>query len=319
MITYAKNRALREEMYRAYNNRASAGATDNTPVIERLLALRRESARLLGFDNFAEYSMATKMATLTTAGRLLDDLSAAAMPRAAKELEELRAFAKAKGEAAELQWWDVSYWAERLRAAKYELTEEELKPYLSLPSVLDGMFKVMRVFERFWGVVFVFGGRFRLNNNNTIARIVHPTDNTQHLKTTPNDTTNTQRHPTTPNTQQHPTLNKTARQAPVRRRDRRRRRPGAGVAPRRPLLRGQGVQRHPHRPPLPRPLRAPLGEARRRVDGLCDRPLGAAGPRGAEGQAAGRGGGVQPGAAGGAGGARADDRARRDDAVPRVW
>lgn len=143
MITYAKSRALREELYRAYSNRASSGAGDNTPVIERMLALRRESAQLLGFDSYAEYSMATKMATLQTANKLLSDLGAVALPHAGKELAELRAFAKAQGEAGELQWWDLSYWAERLRAAKYDLTEEELKPYLELSNVLGGMFKVI--------------------------------------------------------------------------------------------------------------------------------------------------------------------------------
>ncbi|KAI8465022.1 MAG: hypothetical protein J3K34DRAFT_438374 [Monoraphidium minutum] len=148
ILTHAKNRALREEMYRAYVTRASSGDGDNTPLIDRVLALRQEKAKLLGFESFAHLSMASKMATLENAEQLLEELRSAALPAARRDLEEVRDFAKQQGEEAELKWWDVAYWAERLREARYELNDEELRPYFALPNVLDGLFKTAkRLFE----------------------------------------------------------------------------------------------------------------------------------------------------------------------------
>lgn len=82
------------------------------------------------------------MATLDKAEQLLEELRAAAYPAAQRDLDEVKAFAKEQGEQEELKWWDVAYWAERLREARYELNDEELRPYFSLPAVLDGLFKV---------------------------------------------------------------------------------------------------------------------------------------------------------------------------------
>ena len=157
--SHAENRALREKVYRAYLARASqffapfaesAGKSekkvgDNAPLIERILTLRQEKAKLLGYDNFAEVSMAKKMATLETAESLLEDIRAKAKPAAERELEEIRAFAAERGapEASTgLMQWDVGFWSERLREAKYELKEEDLRPYFQLPAVIDGMFEL---------------------------------------------------------------------------------------------------------------------------------------------------------------------------------
>ena len=146
---HAKNRELREKVYRAYLARASEYAseggekTDNAPLIEKILTLRQEKAELLGYANFAEVSMARKMATLERAEELLEDIRSRARPAAERELEEIRAFAKEQGapEATTgLMQWDVGYWSERLREAKYELKEEDLRPYFQLPAVIDGMF-----------------------------------------------------------------------------------------------------------------------------------------------------------------------------------
>lgn len=148
VLTHAKNRALREEMYRAYVTRASSGDGDNTPIIDRVLSLRAEKAKLLGFSSFAELSMASKMASLDGAEKLLGELRAAAFPAAKRDLAEVREFAASQGEDRELLWWDVAYWAERLREARYELNDEELRPYFSLPAVLDGLFKLAnRLFD----------------------------------------------------------------------------------------------------------------------------------------------------------------------------
>lgn len=142
VITHSKNRALREEMYRANITRASSGEKDNSPLIEKVLSLKNEKAHLLGYENFAEVSMASKMATLDKAEALLEDLRSASWDAAVKDLEDVKAFAAKQGFKEELRQWDVSFWAERLREAKFNITDEELRPYFALPNVLKGLFQV---------------------------------------------------------------------------------------------------------------------------------------------------------------------------------
>lgn len=110
-------------MYRAYVSRASTGDIDNAPIITRILQLRQQQAQLLGFSSYAEVSLARKMATLSKAEGLLEELRAASYPAAKKDLDEVTAFAaEFDVEApATLQHWDVSYYAERLRENKYAL------------------------------------------------------------------------------------------------------------------------------------------------------------------------------------------------------
>ncbi|GAX73721.1 hypothetical protein CEUSTIGMA_g1174.t1 [Chlamydomonas eustigma] len=149
VLTHCKNRALREEMYRAYMTRASTGDVDNTPIISKILTLKQEKARLLGFKNFAELSMASKMAELDVAEKLLEELRVASLKAGKKDLEEVKEFAKLQGCTDELLWWDVTFWAERLREARYNINEEELRPYFALPNVLGGLFQVAK---RLFGV-----------------------------------------------------------------------------------------------------------------------------------------------------------------------
>lgn len=153
VLTYADNRVLRERVYTAYHTRASdqgpdAGRFDNSARIGEMLALRHEAARLLGFANAAEESLATKMAA--TPARVLDflhDLVRRAKPVALHELAELRDFAQSDLGLADLQPWDVGYAAEKLRQRKFSLSEEDLKPYFPLPAVIDGLFAIVaRVF-----------------------------------------------------------------------------------------------------------------------------------------------------------------------------
>ncbi|GLC35598.1 hypothetical protein PLESTB_000189600 [Pleodorina starrii] len=148
VMTHAKNRALREEVYRAYISRASSGDSDNGPLIERVLELRAEKSKLLGFDNFAQLSMASKMATLDKAEELLEELRSASHAAAERDKEDVQAFANSQGFEGQLEWWDVSYWAERLRESKYNISDEELRPYFALPNVLEGLFKLAnRLFD----------------------------------------------------------------------------------------------------------------------------------------------------------------------------
>ena len=145
-------RDLREKLYKAYVTRASSGELDNNPLIERILELRRQLADLLGFKNFAQLSLASKMASNVEAvEELLEELRRASYDAAVKDLEALKAFAASNGaaEAQDLQHWDISFWAERQREAKFAFTAEELRPYFPLPQVLDGLFGLVK---RLFGV-----------------------------------------------------------------------------------------------------------------------------------------------------------------------
>jgi len=149
----AHRRDLREKIYRAFIARAASGETDNTPLMEKILALRTEKARLLGFDTFARLSLATKMAPgVDGVEKLLEELLRASRASAEKDLEELRALARkgipgapADGNVA---LWDVEFLSERLREERFNFTEEELRPYFPLPRVLDGLFALAeRLFD----------------------------------------------------------------------------------------------------------------------------------------------------------------------------
>ncbi len=158
ILTFADNRALREQLYTAYNTRASdqgpqAGTHDNSARIETILALRHEAANLLGFDSNAHLSLADKMAgTPERVLRFLRELAAKAKPVARRELDELKVFAAAELGIADLQPWDVAYASEKLREQRFNFSEEDLKPYFPLPSVMQGLFTVA---ERVFGVKLV--------------------------------------------------------------------------------------------------------------------------------------------------------------------
>lgn len=146
VMQHARNRSLREEVYRAYVTRASSGDLDNTEIINQILKLRLEKAKLLGYSNFAEVSMAMKMATVDKAEELLEKLRAASWNSAVQDLEDIKSFSKQQGaaEADNLTHWDISFWSERLRESKYDINEEELRPYFSLPKVMDGLFSLAK-------------------------------------------------------------------------------------------------------------------------------------------------------------------------------
>lgn len=150
-LKYSQRRDLREQVYRAQVSRASTGELDNHPLIEQILQLKLEQAQRLGFTNWAEVSLASKMAgSVAEVEALLDDLRAAAYPAAQQELEALAACAARQGaaEAAALKPWDVSYWAEVLRQESFDLDSEALRPWFSLEQVLQGLFGLcQRLFD----------------------------------------------------------------------------------------------------------------------------------------------------------------------------
>ena len=155
VMTYADNRQLREELYTAYVTRASdhgphAGQWSNTDLMDQILALRHEAARLLGFNNYAERSLATKMAeSPDQVMEFLNDLAERSRPAAERELEDLRAFASEYNGHTDLQAWDIPYFSEKLRQQKYAISQEELKPWFPEPRVISGLFAIV---ERLYGL-----------------------------------------------------------------------------------------------------------------------------------------------------------------------
>ncbi|HAG81640.1 MAG TPA: peptidase M3 [Cyanobacteria bacterium UBA12227] len=146
-MQHSTRRDLREKLYKAFVSRASSGELDNNPLIERILELRQEKAKLLGFDSYAELSLASKMAPNVEAVEgLLEELRQASYDAAVKDLEALKAFAATKGaeEASDLKHWDISFWSERQREEKFAFSAEELRPYFPLPQVLDGLFGLVK-------------------------------------------------------------------------------------------------------------------------------------------------------------------------------
>ncbi|WP_204106022.1 MULTISPECIES: M3 family metallopeptidase [Spirulina sp. CCY15215] len=145
-LKYAKRRDLREKLYRARITRASRGKWDNNPIIDRLLALRKEQAKILGFSSYAEVSLAKKMASdVAAVEQLLEELRSPAYEASQKELAELKEFAQLD----DLKPWDIPFWSERQREEKFALNAEELRPYFPLPQVLDGLFGLI---QRLFGV-----------------------------------------------------------------------------------------------------------------------------------------------------------------------
>ncbi|MEW8134935.1 MAG: oligopeptidase A [Candidatus Thiodiazotropha endolucinida] len=155
VMTYADDRQLRREVYEAFATRASdqgphAGQWDNTEAMERILELRHEQAGLLGFSNYADRSLAKKMARSSDEViAFLTDLAERSRTQAERELNELREFASETYGFYDLQAWDIGYYAEKLRQVRHNISQEELKPYFPETRVLPGMFAVV---ERLYGI-----------------------------------------------------------------------------------------------------------------------------------------------------------------------
>ncbi|MGP9680069.1 oligopeptidase A [Halomonas sp. AOP27-A1-41] len=155
VVSYAENRELRREVYTAFVTRASdqgpdAGTFDNAPLMEEILALRQELAKLLGFNTYADFSLTTKMAD--SPEQVLDflgDLARRAVPQAKEEFAELSAYARDELGIDALEPWDIAYVSEKLREARHAISQEQLRPYFPAPHVINGLFQVV---ERLYGV-----------------------------------------------------------------------------------------------------------------------------------------------------------------------
>lgn len=153
IMTYCDNRDLRFELYQAYNTRASdqgpnAGKWDNTEIIKQILSLRDELAHLLGFETYADKSLATKMAeSIQQVIEFLTDLASKAKPQGEKELADLKRYAYEFFGASDIKPWDIAYYSEKQKQYLYTINDEELRPYFPEQTVINGLFEVVhRVF-----------------------------------------------------------------------------------------------------------------------------------------------------------------------------
>jgi oligopeptidase A len=148
----SENRELRRQMYTAYVTRASEGRLDNTPVIMETLRCRQELARLLGFENYGEYSIASKMARdPQQVVTFLRELAAKSRPVAKKEFSDLKTFASIELNLDRLEAWDIAFASERLRQQRYAYRQEDLKPYFPENQVIHGLFEVA---SKLYGLTF---------------------------------------------------------------------------------------------------------------------------------------------------------------------
>ena len=158
IMTHADNRDLRETMYRAYVTRASefdehtnakGESLNNADIMSQILSLREQKAKLLGFDNYAEVSLSTKMAdNVAEVEAFLRDLAEQATPTAKQDLAQLQKYAK-NHSIDDLQSWDSAYIAEKVKQSEFSLSQEEIRPYFPLPKVIDGLFAIV---ERLYGI-----------------------------------------------------------------------------------------------------------------------------------------------------------------------
>lgn len=157
-MKFSERRDLREKMYRQYNTRAFGGELDNSKIIKRIAELRIKVANILGYKNFAEYQTERRMAkSPAVVEEFLNKLLKPALPKARQEVEELNAYAKEKGFNEEiLMPWDFSFYSEKLRAERYDLRDEQLKPYFQLDLCINAIFDLA---NRLYGITF-----FELND-----------------------------------------------------------------------------------------------------------------------------------------------------------
>ena len=140
-LTYADNRQLREDMWRAFGNRAYKDEFDNSGIVLDVVRLRDEKAKLLGYNTYADFVLERRMAkTPDTVIEFSEKLAAAYRPAAEKDLKDLQAFANELGFEGDIQPWDVGYYSEKLKQKLFDYSSEELRPYFQLDKVLDGVF-----------------------------------------------------------------------------------------------------------------------------------------------------------------------------------
>ena len=153
VLTYAKNRGLREAIYKGYTTLASYGDNNNYPVIQQIVKLRAQKAKIMGFDNFAQMMTSRVMAgTPEAATNLLLQVFEPAVKRSHEEVADMQAIVDAEGSNFKIAPWDYYYYAEKVKKQKYDLEESEVRPYFSLENVLNGLFTAA---EKLYGIKMV--------------------------------------------------------------------------------------------------------------------------------------------------------------------
>ncbi len=152
VLTFAKNRALREKMWRAYNSRSFKDQNDNQEIIKKTVQLKYQRAQILGYKTHADYVLAERMAKDTsTVKQFLQKLLKACKNAALNDLNEVKDYAEKKDGLKDIQPWDVGYYSEKLKEEKYSFNEEDLRPYFKLENVVNGVFEHAR---RLYGITF---------------------------------------------------------------------------------------------------------------------------------------------------------------------
>ena len=152
VLTFAKNRALREKMWKAYNSRSFKDQNDNQEVIKKTVQLKYQRAQILGYKTHADYVLAERMAKdTTTVKQFLQKLLKASKAAAQNDLNEVKDYAAKTDGLKDLQPWDVGYYSEKLKEEKYSFNEEDLRPYFKLENVVNGVFEHAR---RLYGITF---------------------------------------------------------------------------------------------------------------------------------------------------------------------
>ena len=151
-MKYSENRELRKQMWVAYNTRAVGGEFDNNEVVKKIVDLKMQKIKLLGYETYADYALEERMAKdRKTVTDFINSLLVPSIPFAKKEVAEVQKYAKEKGFTETLQPWDFSFWSERLQKEKYSLNEELLKPYFQLENCIDAVYGLA---TRLYGITF---------------------------------------------------------------------------------------------------------------------------------------------------------------------
>ena len=152
VMTYAENRILREKMHRAFNSRANGGEFSNKNILKRITTLRNERANLLGLESHAHYMVQNRMAqTPEKVNDFIEDLLYKSLPKAKKELHEIKIFARYKDNIDQLNPWDLAYYSGKMKKHLYGFDQEDLRPYFKVEYVVEGVFKVASML---YGLIF---------------------------------------------------------------------------------------------------------------------------------------------------------------------
>ena len=176
-MSYIKNRNLRKEMYMAYNTRCSKAQNNNAEICKTIVNLKRELAQILGYKSYAEYVLKNRMAErVENVDAFLDNLKKSYLPFAQKEVQEIADFASSyEGYSVDLQPWDFAYYAQKLKQKKFDFDPDQVRPYLELSNVINGVFGLA---TRLYGISFKRNDRIQVYHKDVVAYEVYDKDDT---------------------------------------------------------------------------------------------------------------------------------------------